>query len=114
MRISDWSSDVCSSDLDARRAPSRPEVQQNQLPAEAVKIEEAAILGQDRRQRCASQRPEMYELISTVPEVGGMIVSMGKALERGEPHKNHDCTKSDEPSSLRKHLSSPNAGRSAE
>src|SRR3546814_4237237 len=43
MRISDWSSDVCSSDLPARRAATAPTSESNPMPPVAFRASKAAI-----------------------------------------------------------------------
>src|SRR3546814_2437938 len=66
MRISDWSSDVCSSDLAAcRQGARRAGVQAGRCANRARWVRGAAHLRQDRRRRRSEERRVGKECVST-------------------------------------------------
>src|SRR3546814_10281079 len=72
MRISDWSSDMCSSDLDERRLPAEPLGQQDQT-------------GQDKAGRRHLREPEAEDRLAQGPQPPRMQFEPDEEKQEGDP-----------------------------
>src|SRR3546814_2006346 len=82
MRISDWSSDVCSSDLRSGRDRAVVERVVAAHPARRIGAELArlALVGQLAAARTVAGRPAPHILVITAPahRIGGAVAALGK------------------------------------
>src|SRR3546814_6851256 len=75
MRISDWSSDVCSSDLDALRSPALREVGRGQATKRDIAVARTQSFADQIRVAAVRAIQGAVELAKAVQPVGRRIVS---------------------------------------
>src|SRR3546814_7533087 len=81
MRISDWSSDVCSSDLDALRSPALREVGRGQATKRDIAVARTQSFADQIRVAAVRAIQDAVDLAKAVQPVGRRIVS-----RRSEEH----------------------------